>query len=546
MYNYSNKKPGNSRKLFNYNELLKNTVEQAVEKTKQAADKSVSVSEPSWMSKGTKSSSPFGNGNISSDNFTGLLLSDSSASFKKNENKKPQSSGSLIKQRLSKLPSDSTGKDYSKAFDGIDDRLAEKNIPLAEDTVRKNTSKRAYYGDYPNMRDGMALFYAASEANDPKTAKLARLAAYTEDKSGKAKITQNPLLTEDNKKSFPSSSSVDGYGKESQKTKADDNTRYVVGSGVRLRAQPGTSSEILTSMDFGTSVKYTGNKTDMINGYRWAEVEYNGKKGWVADTLLGINDPVEAAKKQAELERQMLERTRYVGKDGISLRSDPHTRSENIEVLKRGDRVDFTGEKIESLNRQWAKIIHNGNIGWVEANDLRLIDPIAYEKAQNLLKDHQALRNSFATVKGASKGIVGDYDDLSSLECVDLSKWFVNEFTTLNCGTGHGKDHVNGVITNNIDKDLRSTIIPCAPAVYSVAAGKPGPELNSNSHSEYGHTGVIIDVKRKYYSNDPYKDKYDVTYFHAWDGCAGFSQINAKEFSPSEDVTYLDLSKYMK
>ena len=67
-----------------------------------------------------------------------------------------------------------------------------------------------------------------------------------------------------------------------------------------------------------------------------------------------------------------------------------------------------------------------------------------------------------------------------------------------------------------------------------------------SSVTEYGHTGVILDVKRHYISEDPKKDKYTITYFHAWNGCNGYSSINTKDFYPSDDVTYLDLSNYIK
>ncbi len=317
MYNYSKNKQENLKKLFDYNELLKNTAKQAAKKAMQATDKSVSVAEPSWMSKGAKSSSPFGNGNISSDNFTGLLSSDLPASLKNSANKKPQSSGSLIKQRLSKLLSDSTGKDYSKAFDGIDDRLVEKNIPLANDTVRKNTSKRAYYGNYPNMRDGMALFYAASEANDPKTAKLARQAAYTEEKSRVSNASNDKSSDPSlffNYGSFPNSFDKDSKGLAYlSNTSNDDNDlqinqhlksffetgefskdallsslgseRYVGVDKALLYRTSKRGSSVLDKIPRGTEVIFTGRKSSH-SGVEMAEVVCNGVTGWIkADTL---------------------------------------------------------------------------------------------------------------------------------------------------------------------------------------------------------------------------------------------------------------------
>ena len=163
------------------------------------------------------------------------------------------------------------------------------------------------------------------------------------------------------------------------------------------------------------------------------------------------------------------------------------------------------------------------------------------------LSDHEGLRKDFAGVKLSASNEVGDYDGVNGLQCVDLSKWFVDNFTTLQSTSGDGKDQVDNLIKANKIENHADKTIPCAPAIYSIAANKLGPGLMSmNSVTKYGHTGVILDVKRHYISEDPKKDKYTITYFHAWNGCKGYSSINTKDFYPSDDVTYLDLSNYMK
>lgn len=182
MYSYSNNKYAKNRKALDYEKLLKNTAQKAKNKTEQAQNSIFSVTEPSWMSKNQKTIS-FGDGSISADNLPGLFSSDVPESLERNEAQNPKNEGLRIKSSVAKALSASTGKDHSKAFDGIDDKIIEKNISLADDTVKKNTQKRAYLSDYPNMRDGMALFYAAAESGDRKAAKLARQAAYVKNNS---------------------------------------------------------------------------------------------------------------------------------------------------------------------------------------------------------------------------------------------------------------------------------------------------------------------------------------------------------------------------
>ncbi len=480
-------------------------------------------------------------------------------SFNLSRKEQSQSLFPDMRKNVGELLSRMDGKDYSHAFDDIDDATIEKNISVAKNTVDRNLTNRRYSEEYlekhPHMQDAMTMFYAAADLKKYKLADKVRRAAYYEEKED-SKVLQQSL-----KKDQKFNKAVEFFDKildpfnifgkknddNADYTKnATGNIRYIVDNNVNFRSQPGTGNKSLASLSFGTPVKYTGNKTDdYINGYRWAEVEYDGKTGWIADSFLGIDDPIAAQKEKEEAERKKQESIRFVGEDGTKMYSRASINSNELLSLNRGDSVEFTGKKKERNDHVWAEVTYNGETGWVQADGLRTTDPLSYEKTQALLADHQELRDRFASVTGKSS-IVGDYDYGGSLECVDLSKWFVDQFTTLNSGTGHGKDHVNGVIDNNKEKGLQATNIPCAPAVYSVAAGKPGPGLKNNSHSEYGHTGIIIDVKRKYYSADPYKDAYVITYFHAWNGCSGYSSINTKTYYPSEDVTYLDLSKYMK
>ncbi len=76
------------------------------------------------------------------------------------------------------------------------------------------------------------------------------------------------------------------------------NERYVITEKdpLNMRAKAGTDSEIIGTLERGTEVEFTGEKTtEMIDGHYWAKVTYKGDKrwktGWVAAEYLGTANP---------------------------------------------------------------------------------------------------------------------------------------------------------------------------------------------------------------------------------------------------------------
>ncbi len=104
------------------------------------------------------------------------------AGFTTNTNPRP---GSLIKNNITKVLSKKYGElDTKHIFDDIDDSDVENNISTAENTIKTNIDKgflsKNAYSIYPNLRDGLALSYAAADKGKSKAATRAREAAYTE------------------------------------------------------------------------------------------------------------------------------------------------------------------------------------------------------------------------------------------------------------------------------------------------------------------------------------------------------------------------------
>lgn len=81
----------------------------------------------------------------------------------------------------------------------------------------------------------------------------------------------------------------------------------------------------------------------------------------------------------------------------------------------------------------------------------------------------------------------GDWDGVAGRQCVDMSAWFLAQFTTLKVASDNGKDYVDAVANAN---GLTPSDTPEAPAFFSATCDVPALTQNC----QYGHTGVVIKV----------------------------------------------------
>ena len=82
----------------------------------------------------------------------------------------------------------------------------------------------------------------------------------------------------------------------------------------------------------------------------------------------------------------------------------------------------------------------------------------------------------------------GDWDNSNGLQCVDLFKWFIDNYTTLTNVSGNGKDCApNLAATNN----LPTSSTPTPFSVFSVDSYVIG--MGGTGVYE-GHTGVVLSV----------------------------------------------------
>lgn len=93
-----------------------------------------------------------------------------------------------------------------------------------------------------------------------------------------------------------------------------------------------------------------------------------------------------------------------------------------------------------------------------------------------------------ASVLQAEFQKVGDYDGAYGLQCVDIVRWYIDTYTTLNSTSGNGEDLVAN-LANKYGLTIDST--PKAPGIFSVAGGY---KTWGCSGSSAGHTGVVVSV----------------------------------------------------
>lgn len=228
--------------------------------------------------------------------------------------------------------------------------------------------------------------------------------------------------------------------------------------------------------------------------------------------------------------------TRYVSDDGVRIRDNFGLNSGTLGYLNKGEAVNYTGRKTKSDvdGHLWAEVEHNGNTGWIAADYLNMTNPNTrqqyYENSSKYdLSDYTSLQSSFKQ------------DHPGSSQCPSLTNWFLNNFTTLTPPGGDGYIQTKKVAEER--DDLQVTNIPCAPAIYSVDKGKPGPGIRNTSDPAHGHTGIIL-------SSKPLENgKYEITIFHTYAalGDKEFnSSIQKKIVTPNDAVTYVNIGNYMK
>ena len=142
---------------------------------------------------------------------------------------------------------------------------------------------------------------------------------------------------------------------------AASDTVYVTGSGVNLRAGPGTSYDVKMTLPRGTKLQRTGT----VNG--WSQVQYEGKEYYVSSSLVSTDAPEGAETETVSEDKSAAEsKSSSSGSGTLTVTSDVNVRSgagtgySILGVAKKGETLSYS-----AFDGKWYKVTYNGQTGYV-------------------------------------------------------------------------------------------------------------------------------------------------------------------------------------
>lgn len=127
----------------------------------------------------------------------------------------------------------------------------------------------------------------------------------------------------------------------------------VTGDGLRLREEPGTSSEILTTLHTGTRVAVLEDARD-----GWYKVSYQDQTGYLSADYVEVSTRLDADLGTGRV---------TTGGSSLNVRSGPGTEHSKVMSLSNNTVVKITG-----IENGWYKIEHNGRTGYVSSDYLAI------------------------------------------------------------------------------------------------------------------------------------------------------------------------------
>lgn len=133
----------------------------------------------------------------------------------------------------------------------------------------------------------------------------------------------------------------------------------VTANVLNMRSGAGTTNSVVGTLNKGDKVVVLEEKND------WANIDFNGKKGWVSSDFLTIKvteketttPPVQEVKKQYK-----------VNATSLNLRTGPSTSESILTAIPNGTVLSI----LESKN-DWSKVTYNGKTGWVSTEFLKVV-----------------------------------------------------------------------------------------------------------------------------------------------------------------------------
>jgi len=167
-----------------------------------------------------------------------------------------------------------------------------------------------------------------------------------------------------------------------QVEECDPTKGYTKKSGVNLREQPTTESDVLDTLDKATRLTITGTAGE------WTRVTVDDETGFISTEFVGKGSV------PAVLTIDSVKRKNGITTASVNMREEPDTDSDIIEKLKLFTPFTITGE-----NKEWYEVEYEGergyvskkycetSVGYYAQEDLYLVAQLVHQEAKYTTKD---------------------------------------------------------------------------------------------------------------------------------------------------------------
>lgn len=183
---------------------------------------------------------------------------------------------------------------------------------------------------------------------------------------GTADPSQDEMKTEQGKE--PEDKNSENKNSEAEKvvyTYSELKKNMWAKSPVNVRDLPGKEGKILGVLKEAQEIAVTGK----CNETGWYRVTYNGQVGYVSDSYLLSENPVEEKPEEPET------KTTMYAQDAVHVRTEAASSSKSLGVLKLNEKVTAVGQAKDG----WQKVLYNGQTAYVSAkylaSEMRLLLP---------------------------------------------------------------------------------------------------------------------------------------------------------------------------
>lgn len=277
----------------------------------------------------------------------------------------------------------------------------------------------------------------------------------------------------------------------STSTNIEEDKQYTLSQEVSVKLLPLINSREKSKM--------TGNITviEIIND--WVKIENDTENGWLRKNILKdlltnveTTEPEQSEEPKTETEATEetenskeevkeettteLNKVGYVSADGLRVRKEPTTDSEEIDSLSRNNKVNIIGQ-----TGNWYKIDLDGKTGYVSAkyiSDTKLAETTS--RSGSTLKNQETVSTTGAEIVEYAKQylgykyVSGGTTPSSGFDCSGFTQYVYNHFGINLSRTSSGQNK-NGTAVEKSDLQLGDLVI-----------------FNNDANTAIGHVGIYV------------------------------------------------------